>query len=284
MSGARTGAPEPFFLPVDGGERFCLFHPPVSPCRGALLYVHPFAEELNRSRRMAALQARALAAAGYGVLQVDLHGCGDSSGDFVDARWDGWKRDLHAASAWLDARLGQPLTLLGLRLGAALALDFAREAARAPATLVLWQPVLTGQGFMTQFLRLRIAADMLAGGDGNQSRAGIPALRAALARGETVEVAGYELHPELVRAIDALDPTVLAPRGLPLHWFEVAAVAERPIAPAAATIARTWHALGVQVKQRQVVGQQFWTSPENGECPALLAATCDVLKEPRDAA
>jgi exosortase A-associated hydrolase 2 len=284
MSGARAGAPEPFFLRVDGGERFCLFHPPVGAPRGALLYVHPFAEELNRSRRMAALQARALAAAGYGVLQIDLHGCGDSSGDFVDARWDGWKRDLHAASAWLDARLGQPLTLLGLRLGAALALDVAREAASAPAAVVLWQPVLAGQGFMTQFLRLRIAADMLAGGDGNQARAGIAALRAALARGETLEVAGYELHPELVRAIDALDPTVLAPRGLPLHWFEVAAVAERPIAPAAANTARAWRALGVQVQQRQVVGQQFWASPEIVDCPALVAATCDALKEPLDAA
>ncbi len=281
MNGAPPGAPEPFYLQVDGGQRFCLFHPPAGACRGAVLYVHPFAEELNRSRRMAAMQARALAAGGYGVLHIDLHGCGDSSGDFVDARWDGWKRDLEAAAAWLDARLGQPLTLLGLRLGAALALDFARTAATAPAAIVLWQPVLAGQGFMTQFLRLRIAADMLAGDD---ARAGTAALRAALARGETLEVAGYELHPELLRAIDALDPTALAPRGLPLHWFEVAATSERSLSPAATGTARAWRALGVRVQQRQVVGQQFWATPETTECPALVAATCGALKEPADAA
>lgn len=284
MSDARASVPEPFFLQVEGGERFCLFHPPASECRGALLYVHPFAEELNRSRRMAALQARALAASGYGVLQVDLHGCGDSSGDFLDARWDGWKRDLEAAAIWLDARLGRPLTLLGLRLGGALALDFARTAtvaSRPPVAIVLWQPVLAGQGFITQFLRTRIAADMLAGGD---TRAGTSALRAALARGETLEVAGYELHPELVRAIDTLDPSALAPRTVPVHWFEVAASADRPLTPASANIARAWRALGVQVHLHQVVGQQFWSTPETSECPALVAATCEALKEPVHAA
>lgn len=283
MSEARAGAPEPFFLRVEDGERFCLFHPPLGPCRGALLYVHPFAEELNRSRRMAALQARALAASGYGVLQVDLHGCGDSSGDFLDARWDGWKRDLAAAAAWLDARLGRPLTLLGLRLGAALALDVARSATLAQplAAIVLWQPVLAGQGFVTQFLRTRIAADMLAGGD---TRSGTAALRATLAHGESLEVAGYEVHPELVRAIETLDATALAPRTAPLHWFEVAASADRPIAPATANIARAWRALGVQLQLKQVVGQQFWASPETEECPALVTATCEALKEPANAA
>ncbi len=54
---------------------------------------------MNKSRRMAALQARAFAAMGFGVLQIDLFGCGDSSGDFSDARWDIWKQDLAIARA-----------------------------------------------------------------------------------------------------------------------------------------------------------------------------------------
>jgi len=33
---------------------------------------------MNKSRRMAALQARVFAAMGFGVLQIDLFGCGDS--------------------------------------------------------------------------------------------------------------------------------------------------------------------------------------------------------------
>ncbi|NNG24220.1 hydrolase 2, exosortase A system-associated [Telluria aromaticivorans] len=278
MTLARAAAAEPFFLVVDGGQRFCLFHPAAGACRGAVLYVHPFAEEMNRSRRMAALQARALAALGYGVLQIDLHGCGDSSGDFGDARWEGWKRDLAAASAWLDARLGQPLTLLGLRLGGALALDFVRGAAKAPAAIVLWQPALSGQAFMTQFLRLRVANDMLSGG--GDAKAGTASLRAALARGETLEIAGYDLHPELAQAIDTLDPALLAPRAIPVHWFELATSADRPLPAGASSTIERWRRARVPVQARQVVGQPFWSTQEITECPALVAATCDAIREP----
>ncbi len=39
-----------------------------------VVHVHAFAEEMNKSRRMAAMQSRALAAAGFAVLQIDLLG------------------------------------------------------------------------------------------------------------------------------------------------------------------------------------------------------------------
>jgi pimeloyl-ACP methyl ester carboxylesterase len=79
--------------------------------------VHPFAEEMNKSRRMAALQSRALAAQGYAVLQIDLFGCGDSGGDFATRRGRNGattsRRDAMAA-----ARVSGAITLWGLRLGA----------------------------------------------------------------------------------------------------------------------------------------------------------------------
>ncbi|MBN9422686.1 MAG: alpha/beta hydrolase, partial [Candidatus Accumulibacter sp.] len=118
---------EAFFLPATSGQRYCLFHRPATEgaARGALVYVHPFAEEMNKSRRMAAVQARALAAAGYAVLQIDLHGCGDSSGDFADASWAGWLDDVELACAWLRARCAAPLWLWGLRSGCLLAAEAA---------------------------------------------------------------------------------------------------------------------------------------------------------------
>jgi len=42
---------------------------------------------MNKSRRMVALQARALAGRGFAVLQMDALGCGDSAGDMQDATW-----------------------------------------------------------------------------------------------------------------------------------------------------------------------------------------------------
>jgi alpha/beta superfamily hydrolase len=77
-----------FFLDTPDGPRYCQLHAPQGgPLQGLILCIHPFAEEMNKSRRMAALQSRALAEAGYTVLQIDLHGCGDSAGDFGEASW-----------------------------------------------------------------------------------------------------------------------------------------------------------------------------------------------------
>jgi alpha-beta hydrolase superfamily lysophospholipase len=50
--------------------------------------------------------------------------------------------------------------LWGLRLGALLALDAAPLCDPAPAGFVLWQPVVSGEQFLTQFLRLRVASAM----------------------------------------------------------------------------------------------------------------------------
>jgi exosortase A-associated hydrolase 1/exosortase A-associated hydrolase 2 len=272
----RAAPAEPFFLETADGPRFCLFHPPAGSCRGALVYLHPFAEELNRTRRMAALGARRLAAQGVAVLQIDLHGCGDSAGDFGDASWDGWKRDTAAAAAWLRARIGGPVGLWGLRLGALLALDCARDPAIAPDRLLLWQPVTNGASYLTQFLRLRLAGDLLQekgekAGAGEKS-GGTDALRAQLRAGESLEVAGYRLAPALALAIDTLDGAKIAPP-CPVHWCELTAARERPLPPAGARVAAAWREQGTKVDVHLAQGPQFWSTPEIEEAPALVDTT-----------
>jgi exosortase A-associated hydrolase 2 len=280
MAPAHASA-EAFFLPVPDGFRYCLFHAPVGPCREALVYLHPFAEEMNKSRRMAALQARALAALGVGVLQIDLHGCGDSSGEFADARWEGWKRDIDAARAWLGERLGRPAGLWGLRLGALLALDYAARTPEVPPRMLLWQPVISGAAFLNQFLRMRIAADLLQDGATN---GGTKALRESLDKGKPLEIAGYELAPALAAALDPLDPSVLAPRGCRIDWFEVTAAPDRPLPPAANRIAATWRAQGIDLGVHLVHGEPFWSTPAMTECPMLVDATCAMFQENTHAA
>ena len=216
----------PFFLPAQGGQRYCLLHLPAPgrPARGGIIYIHPFAEELNKSRHVAAMQARAFAAAGYSVLQLDLYGCGDSSGDFGDARWSIWRNDLHLACAWLAQRVDGPLTLWGLRLGALLALELAAHAPVPLRQLLLWQPELDGRRAIDRFLRLRLAGRMLAGTSEAPGHA-----RAELAAGRAVEVAGYLLAPELAQAIDAIAAASLRPP-VPVYWLEYRG-RRRPVLP-----------------------------------------------------
>lgn len=147
---------------------------------------------MNKSRRMAAMQSRAFAETGFGVLQIDLYGCGDSDGEFGDARWNIWKADLASAYGWIRNRTPVPVSLWGLRLGALLALDFASDLEKPVDKVILWQPVLDGASFLNQFLRLRLASEMFFNATGPKG-AGTAALRERLANGETLEVAGYEL-------------------------------------------------------------------------------------------
>lgn len=275
---AAAGAPaEPFFLKADGGQRFCLYHPPAGPARGALLYVHPFAEELNRARRMAALQARAFAAAGHAVLQIDLAGCGDSSGDFGDARWELWQADLAQAAAWLRERTDAPLRLWGLRLGALLALDYARCASHPVAGMLLWQPVLKGSTCLTQFLRLRLAGALLADGDTGQG-GGTAALRAALQEGQTLEIAGYDLDPHLAAALDALDPLEAFRPACPVDWIEVVSPPGADPAPGAARAATAWQAAGIDLRLHPIYSAPFWTTTEITENAAWIGAGSAALE------
>jgi exosortase A-associated hydrolase 2 len=266
-----------FFLPVEPGHRFCNYHAPAhgSAPRGGIVYVHPFGEEMNKARRMAALQARRLAAAGFGVLQIDLLGCGDSSGEFVDSRWPLWKEDVLAGVGWLKGRVEGPVGLWGLRLGATLAADIARDPGLVIEHLMLWQPVASGEQFLTQFLRLYLAAEMLGGGAA-QTR--VRELREKLARGTTLEIAGYELHPELAAAIEVLKLAELVPAVRSVLWHEVSAQPEARLTPASLRVVEAWKGKGMDVRTSAVSGEAFWSTLEIAECEALLDATDASLK------
>ena len=279
MTVAVARPAEPFFLKMEDGQRFCLYHPPAGRCRGAVLYVHPFAEEMNRTRRMAALGARALAASGHAVLQIDLAGCGDSSGDFGDARWALWKADLAAGARWLRGRFDGPLRLWGLRLGALLALDYAREARHPVDGLLLWQPVLTGSNHLTQFLRLRLAGAMLAEGEPSASAPGsTQALRKALHDGEVLEIAGYDLHPQLAAALDALAPLDAAAPACPVDWIEAITGSNQGPAPGAARAAAAWQGKGIDLRLHPVACAPFWSTSEITENAAWVEATVLALE------
>jgi len=241
--------------------------------RGALLYLPPFAEEANRSRRMAVLQARRLAARGWPVLLLDPFGTGDSAGAFHEARWELWLADAARAADWLATRWPDgSVTLWGLRLGALLATALAAEEPSRFTRLLLWQPLLRGDRFMAQFLRLRVAATMAAG----EKESG-EALRARLAAGEILEVAGYELAPDLVAAIEGLRlEALLAPlEGCAVDWLELATAGSEPVlAPASRRLlGERPAARGPHLTSLAIAGEHFWTIQEITLAPKLLDAT-----------
>lgn len=278
---------QPRFLTVDDtplGRRLVIHHPPAGGTPKALVvYVHPFAEEMNKARRMAAMQSRALAADGLAVLQIDLLGCGDSAGDFGDATWAQWVSDVVTAARWLQQQhappangSAPPLWLWGLRAGTLLATQAAACLAETgtPCHLLLWQPTPAGKLLLQQFLRLKAAGELLAG----QAKEAMDQLRAELASGRPVEVAGYLLHPALCQGLE--QATLQAPAALPpgqLIWLEVSPVEQPALAPAGAGTLTAWRAAGWDVHAQALRGPAFWQTTEIEDAPALIEATRSAL-------
>jgi exosortase A-associated hydrolase 2 len=224
---------------------------------------------------MAALQARRLAELGVDVLLLDPFGTGDSAGEFSDASWVIWREDIKAAMNWLSARTDGQVGLWGLRLGALLAADVIAEDPGCVTRLVLWQPVLSGDRYLTQFLRLRLAASL----DKTSNRETTKDLRARLSAGEALEVAGYKLMPTLAREIGSRNLAAFLQHtaGPPLLWLEVAAEANAPLTTASQEVIDTVGQLR-PVQAKSVLGEPFWMIQETTIAPNLLEATEDGLR------
>jgi exosortase A-associated hydrolase 2 len=263
---------EAFFLPRDAHSLFCLlFSPPEGvPAAGAVVHVPAFAEEMNKSRRAVANAARAMANRGWHVLLFDPHGTGDSSGDFGDACWQGWLEDLYTTIAWLRERAGCVPVLWGLRTGCLLINDALAniEAQR----LVFWQPALSGDAALTQFLRLRTFGAI---GDTDRPKDSTKDLLETLQKGSAVEIAGYMLGPSL--ALPFRQSRLEGPRyaGRHVTWLEVSAIDPADLSPASKARVEALSTSGAHVAARAVAGVPFWMTQEIDEGAALVAATIE---------
>jgi exosortase A-associated hydrolase 2 len=242
-----------FHIPSPFGNLAAVYHVPKlgSPHDQDLLFIHAFAHEHYVARPVTAGAWRRLAAEGTGVLSIDLPGCGDSTGDFVEATWENWLSAVSIAHRWLKDNSSRRTHVGGLRLGAALALE---AAAHIDAkSILLLQPVIRGDEMMTQFLRVRVAFSGLRGEV--KEKETTQKLRARIAAGEILEVGGFFLAPELALVIDGIDlASQVPPTGRPIHWIETG----QTIFPRVAAIVDQWRANAVNVSLTQADVKPCW--------------------------
>jgi exosortase A-associated hydrolase 2 len=242
--------------------------------RRCVLFAPPFAEEMNKSRRMMAEASIALAARGYASVLPDLYGSGDSAGEFVEADWATWVKDLtQVVNRCRDDGLDVS-AVVAVRLGCALAAQALAESGVSVKRSVFWQPVTDGARFMTQFLRLRAAASMMSP-EGAES---IGQLKQQLQDRGRLEVAGYELSARLAADIEGVRlDAALCPQLGTIHWLEVVRDAGSELPGAVHAAVQRAQESGHRVVADGVTGEPFWSSTEIVLNPALIERTVQAL-------
>ncbi len=222
---------------------------------------------------MVALQVRALAAAGFDVLQIDLFGCGDSSGDFADASWADWLADGQLGLDWLRKNLPGGLWLWGVRCGALLASDIARRQV-SETSLLFWQPVLSGANVVRDFLRLGVAGELMSG----RGKEKLSDMRSQLAAGRTIEVAGYGLSAAMADQLSSVSLVCGSLyRSKRIFWLEIGSATQLSPPPATKTALAQLQAAGMAACYRAMPGAPFWQTGEIELVPALIDETVALM-------
>lgn len=141
---------EPFYFGEPEKQLFGNYHKPASTSQfrdGVVVLCNALADEYIQSHRTVRQLATRLARIGLPTLRFDYYGCGDSSGEDIDATLEHWLNDIQTAIEEAKRRSGsRQVYLVGLRFGSALA---ALAAARYGnvAKLVLWETVTNGLAY-----------------------------------------------------------------------------------------------------------------------------------------
>ncbi len=181
----------PLYFPHGGLALFGVLHEAAgTEPKLPVVFCHPFGEEKLWTHRVFVSFARELALRGHAVLRFDQTGNGDSEGEFSQSSVSSALGDLACAIDRLKELTGsREVALLGLRLGATLA-SLAVEERDDVRALVLWAPVVDGDRYAQDLLRVNLTTQVAVYKEVRQDRA---ALVQTMKGGDVVNVDGYAL-------------------------------------------------------------------------------------------
>lgn len=148
----------PYFFGAEEEPLFGVYMPPRSSVArdAAVLLCGPIGIEYQRTHYALRLVVQQLARAGFHALRFDYHGIGDSSGEVGAGQFDRWIDDIALAAHELFEISGvEDLTIVGLRMGAALAIEALAERDIKATSLVLWDPVVSGSEYLSTLEKIQ---------------------------------------------------------------------------------------------------------------------------------
>jgi pimeloyl-ACP methyl ester carboxylesterase len=241
--------PQPIFSWLHRPERGITAH--------GVILCPPVGHEQVHSHRGLRHLADALARAGYPTLRLDYHGTGDSAGSDTDADLCATRiANIQDAHRWMTRSLGcSRITLVGLRLGALLAAEAAKNC---PVDgLVLWAPVGKGRSYVREMKALALTTSAL------------PTLAGAhqSITEEDLEPAGFVLTAETARNLSQLDLAQARPQ------CRRVLILERDDVPSDLRLLETLQSLAVPTQQIRVPGYTaLMAEPHHTQVPTAAIA------------
>jgi pimeloyl-ACP methyl ester carboxylesterase len=145
----------PFYFGTSSRRLFGLYTPGSARASRAVVLCPPWGQEYLRAHRSIRHLGNLLSRAGIHVLRFDYFGTGDSAGEMADADLKGWQNDIGTAIEELKDTAGVTrVALVGLRLGGTLAARVAAGRKAEVEKLVLWDPVVNGDEYLTEMRKL----------------------------------------------------------------------------------------------------------------------------------
>ena len=126
---------------------------PESPPRTLALALLPPGEERKGCVRAVHNLGMRLLRADSGLVAFDYSGTGESPGGFETVRWQSLVEDAASALKSVADLAGVPAALLGIRLGARIALEAAGAVPGRDIRFCLWEPVLDSKAWLREARR-----------------------------------------------------------------------------------------------------------------------------------
>lgn len=241
----------------DPGVQLLAFrHHAVGACRGVFLLCSSRYDDAMATYRKEVLLARELAANGITVGRLHYRGTGNSDDlpEGLAAGLSSMVSDASMVLRWLrEAQPSVPLTVGGVRFGALVGAGVV--ASEPSASLVLWEPAVTGPDYFREMFRaVRVAATRAA--PPSTSEAPIPALDVLREQG-WVEALCYRV--ELASYTDVEKCTLVGELGsVPRHLLLVQLGREAVVRPAYARVLTELEASGWACTVLNVQRRQDW--------------------------